>query len=164
MRKLLIAALAGGALFIAISFLVRAFESPETKIRRRLEQMAADFDGGRAGPCARGLAEEFVDTTTGAGVGDVHAVLVRMTFAERDPKTNEFLHRVAFPEDSMAIRLDAADPERATVDLVAVFEEKRGSEWKVEWRVAIAAEMAEGDDGWQVLRTTHETLEGARLH
>ena len=148
---------------IGVSIVKNALASPETKIRWRLEKMSKDFDLGRAGPCCRGLTDDFRDDTSGAEAQDVRAILSRMTLAERDPETKELLYRVSLPEDEMTIFVDPADPSEAHVDLVATFEKLTGGEWRLYWRVAIAAELLDGDDGWQIHRSTHETLEGQRF-
>jgi len=163
MKRVIVAVAAIAALILGISLVIRALESPETKIRKRLLRMAEDFDGGRSGPCSRGLAEDFVDATTGARVSEVRALLAQMSLSERDPRTKEFLHRVTLPEEEMTVLLDPAEPTKAQVDFIAIFEERRGEEWRLEWRVSISAEMFDGEDGWQVRRTTHETLEGQRF-
>lgn len=162
-RKSLLALAAVAALILAIPIVRLSLASPESRIRRHLQQMASDFDRGRAGPCARGLSEEFRDDTTGAGASEVRAILAQMSLAERDPETKEFLHRVTLADEEMTVAIDAADPTRARVDLIATFEELHGGEWRLEWRVAISAEMRDEDGGWRVLRTTHETLAGHRF-
>jgi hypothetical protein len=162
MRRVIIIVLALNA-FAGIGFLaLRGCATPEERVRARLLRCAEDFDDGRAGPCARVLAGEFLDETSGADAQLVAGALFRMTLSDREPGTNVFLHRVDLPLEAMEIVIDPADPARAHVDLVAVFEELRDGQWRLEWRVAISADMADGKDGWKVHRTTHETLEGNR--
>ena len=160
MKKLMVTAAAVAVIGLGGFFVATAMASPETKIRWRLEEMAEDFNLARPGPLSRGLADDFREETAGVGKQDIRAFVTQMTFTERDKETKKFLHRVTLPEEEMSIEVDPADSTKAHVDLVATFEKLRKGSWDLSWRVSIDADLVDGDDGWQVLRATHETLEG----
>ncbi len=163
MKKLTFALFACAVLSLGIIVAFTAFASPEKKIRWRLQEMAKDFNLARPGPCTRGLTDDFRDETSGIESQDIRLLLTRMTFSEKNPKTYEFLYRVALPEEELTIVVDEADPSKAHVDLVATFEKIAKGEWGLHWRVSISADLTNGDGGWQVRRTTHETLEGRQF-
>lgn len=161
MNRFLLAALAAFAAFFGARAIVRALASDETKIRWVLEDMADGFNATRMSRVLGGLANDFLDETSGADRELVHAGLARLFFEEKDPETKRFLYRVEIPKQDVSIERDG---ETANVDLAATFFEVHGATEKLVWKARIHAAFAKTKDGWKIRRSENQTVEGGRLH
>ncbi len=161
MNRFLLAALAAFAAFFGVRAIVRALASDETKIRWVLEDMADGFNSTRMSRVLGGLANDFLDETSGADRELVHAGLARIFFEEKDAETKRFLYRVEIPKEDVSIRVDG---ETANVDLAATFFEVHGAAEKLVWKARIHAAFAKTKDGWKIRRSENQTVEGGRLH
>jgi hypothetical protein len=162
MRQALL--IAGAILVVALAanWVRRALMSDEARIRELLETMADGFNRSRTGDCLDGLAEDFREETTGVDKGSIGNFLRLLFLRERDPQTKKFTYRVELPEAELKIEVSAKQEGQARVDLVADFFKLAGEDWKLFWKARITADLEEGEDGWQVKRSRHETLEGRR--
>jgi hypothetical protein len=155
---LLLAALVA---FVALARAVYVWmASDETRIRWVIERMEEGFDAGSANGATSGLAPGWRHEGQVHERRMVHDGLLRVFWEERDPKTKELLLRVEVPEESLAIRVDG---ERAELEAQARFERRRGGEWQPQWTIAIEAELALGEDGWEIVRSRHRDVEGRDL-
>lgn len=150
-------------LLLAGRFLYLAFASDETRIRWKIERMADGFNDTRSNPCMEGLAKEYVDSPSGADRELVHQALVHLFFTAKDPETKKFLYRVEIPEEEVKTSVADGEPDTATLDALARFHEVRGDMHTLAWEIRFQGDLVEGEDGWQFVRTRHETLAGARL-
>jgi hypothetical protein len=162
MRRLLISVLTVGLAALLVWRIALALVPADTRIRWRLEGMAEAFDATRLSPVAAGLAPDFRDQTSGyerALVLD----LLRAFYLEH--ARGVFPYDVDLPEDLIAIDL-GEDGATAHATFVADFSALTGDTWKPAWSVQIEAELLSTDDGWRIVRSTHETLTGdvRRLH
>ena len=66
-----------------------------------------------------------------------------------------FRYRVDFDWDELEVVGDTA-----SVLVTVLFERLRGESWETRWKARIEAELRDGDEGWEITRTRHETLEG----
>ena len=151
-----------GVFVLILLLIFRGGMTPEEQIRARLIEMAEDFSRGRSGPCSEAFSDRYRDSS-GIGKGDVRAMIAQASFSERDPETQLFLYRASLPVEEMQITVDADDPESAEVEMTALFEQKRGAEWRVVWKARVRAQLVEEDDGWQLVKSDHTTLEGRRF-
>ena len=159
MKKIVHLGLACAAV-VVLFFVFPGSSTPEEKIQKRLLQMERDFSRGNGRLCSKGLTDDFRDGTSGIGKADFRSILAQMVLTEKDKNTNQFLYRVVLPVEEMSIAVDPADPTRAHVDLVAVFEKLSGEEWRLFWKAAVSGDLIEGKDGWQIRQSTHVTLDG----
>ncbi len=162
MRQALLQTMALVGLFLAGRFLFLALASDETRVRWVIERMAKGFNDTRASPCLDGFALEYVDTTSGADRQTMHRALAYLFFTKKDETTKKFLYEVEMPEDELKISVQDGDAPTATAEGVARFFEVRGEEKKLAWEVRFRGELAEGEDDWEFVRTTHETVSGER--
>lgn len=162
-RQALVATVAVVGLYFAGRWLVLAFASDATKIRWQLERMTDGFNATRAGPCLDALAPTYVDTTSGADREAVHAALVHVFFTAKDPKTKKFTYQAEMPEGELKIVVMPGDAPTATVDALTRFFEVHGDACTLAWEIRWHGELAEGEGGWALVRTRHETTSGARL-
>ena len=79
---------------------------------------------------------------------------------ERDRETRELLSKVEVDEDAAAITVEG---ERATLACEALFSRLRRGTWEEAWRARFTAELVDGDDGWEIVRSRHEDLRGTHL-
>jgi hypothetical protein len=140
--------------------------APEVRVGWFLDEMVDNFNRSRPGACAGGLSEDFRDETSGAGHREIHGYLVQLYLRARDPETKEFLYRVEAPADERQVDI-GEEPTTARAQLVARFHEIRRSggivSEKLVWEVRIDADLRDGEDGWQVERTTHKSTHGGRM-
>jgi hypothetical protein len=163
MRQAFLQTMALVGLFLAGRFLYMALASDETRVRWVIERMVEGFNDTRASPCLDGFATSYVDTSSGADRETVHRALAYLFFTRKDETTKKFLYEVEMPENDLSITVVDGDAPTATAEGVARFFEVHGEERKLAWEVRFRGELAEGDDGWQFVRTTHETSAGTRL-
>ena len=157
MQKILLASLAVLLAALLGWRLALALAPQETRVRRRLEAMAAGFNETRLRPIAAGLAPDF--RSEGEGL-DRPALLdgLRAHFLEH--ARSRFPHRVELPGELLDIELRGEDT--ADVRLVAEFRVLRDEAWEEAWTIEVEAVMHRGEDGWQVRRADHVTLRGDR--
>jgi hypothetical protein len=159
LKKVLLSALALAALYLGIGGLVRFFASDETKIRWLVEGMEEAYDAGRPGSCVGPLARDWRHD----GYSLDREMLLGGLFQaarDRDRETRELRTRVDVEPGSLEI---AVDGERATLAAVARFERLRAGEWQESWRARIEAELVDGDEGWEIVKSRHEDLAGTHL-
>ena len=136
-----------------------AFASDETRIRRRLGAMIADFNDGELGAVAGGLAGDFRDLTTGLDREQLLGVLRYAIFHERDPRTRKFALRVELDEERLEIQVDG---EAARLVLPIRIHRLTGGEVTATRAGEVKAELRCGDDGWQLTRARHTWQPGGR--
>ena len=133
----------------------------ETRIRQLIETMVEAFNDRDAGDCAAGLADDFREETVRLGKPEIHALLVYLFFARRDPRTGEAPYRIEVPPESLRTTLGPGDDE-AKVEFIARFLEDRGKGARPVWEAAISAEVVKVDGEWKVKRSSHESASGKR--
>lgn len=163
MKRVLLALLLLGLLFVGARALVWLLASDETRIRWRIEAMVEGFNATRMNPILDGLAREFVEETWGADRELARAGLARLFLERKDPVSRGFLYVLEVPDEELAIELQPGEPARAKVGMVLQVEERRGAERTLAWKARLEGELVESDDGWKFTRARCDTLEGARL-
>jgi hypothetical protein len=151
-RRTLLTFLAVGAVALALWRACEARVPPEEKIRRCIEAQLDGLHRGQARPILDGLADSFVDRSSGATRDDVRRTLFLLLREATDAKTGEFDHvGTLAEEDGLEIEL-ASDGESARVRLHVLFH-RRGSEPPLlTWDARIEGELRPLD-GWQWVRT-----------
>lgn len=146
--------LGGRALWLAL-------RSDEDEIRTRLEAACEGFGEARMNPILEFLSPAFVDETSGFHRDDVRAAIAGAFFQEKDPVTKGFPYRAAVVPDSLAIDV-AARPEGGTAEVrfSVRITDTRGGEERTAWEFALKGSLQDGDDGWQLVRATHDTSSG----
>ena len=158
-RKILGLVLALGALYLVGAWLVDTFTSDETKIRRIVADMEEAYNAGKPGSCVGPLAKDWRHE----GYELDRELLLGALFQasrERDRETKQLLSCVAVDEDAAEVTLDG---ERATLACEAVFSRLRHGAWEETWRIHAEAELADGDDGWRIVKSRHQDLRGTQL-
>jgi hypothetical protein len=158
-KKLLGLALALGALYVVGAWLVDLFTSDETKIRRIVAGMEEAYNEGRPGSCVGPLAKDWrhegheIDRELLLGA-------LFQTARDRDRETKELRTRVEVDEEAAEVSVDG---ERASLACDATLSRLRAGQWSETWRVHIEAELADGDDGWEIVESRHRDLAGTHL-
>ena len=137
-----------------------ALSSDETKIRWLLEGGVEAFNDVRPKSAVAPFADDWVDRTSGVRRDRLHTALVAMAFQERGHKSGIFPWVLTLPEERLMITVLGDDRAKATFECVLTRNAKNGSE--TAWRFRVDAELRDGDDGWEITATEHETLEGRR--
>ena len=158
-KRLFLALLALAALFYGGRGLVRFLASDETKIRRIVAGMEDAYNEGRPGSCvgplARGWRHEGSEIDREMLLGGLF-----QTARDRDRETRQLRSKVEVDEEAAAIVVTG---EQATLTVEAVFSRLRGGAWSETWRARVTAELADGDDGWEIVRSRHEDVAGTHL-
>lgn len=148
---------------VVIDFARRSLASDEARIRWLVEAMAEGFEDRSAGRAVGGLAKDWRDLTSGIEREELRQGLVAWSFERRD-SAGEAPYRVELPEERFEVALDPEDEDAARLACVARFLERDGEDAeRVVWEVAIEAELERREEGWRIVRTTHETLLGRRI-
>jgi hypothetical protein len=158
-KRVLFALLALVVLFYAVRGLVRFLASDETKIRRLVAGMEEAYNAGRPGSCVGPLAKDWRHESYQLDRELLLGALFQVA-RERDRETHELLTRVTVDEDAATVTVQ---DERATLALEALFERRRAGAWRETWRVRVEAELADGEDGWQIVKSRHTDLAGTHL-
>ena len=133
--------------------------SDSTRIRWLIEKMERGFNASSARATVSGLADGFVEETSGVEREEIHKFLLYLFFHERDPQTKEFKYRVELDPPEIDI---SAERKAATVKLAARFLERRGGTWQATWEVGIDADLKKGNEGWRIVQSRHRTERGRR--
>ncbi len=136
----------------------RALVSDETRIRWRIEEALEAFNAGRPGSAVEPLAEDWYDRTNGLHKDTLHQILVGVLMQERGAREG-FPWVLALNEETLTIAVGSEG--RAESSLEASLARRRGDALETTWRVVIQAEWRDGEDGWQVVSTEHQTLSGS---
>jgi hypothetical protein len=136
----------------------RGFADDETKIRWMLDDAVASFNAGRPRSAVAPFSADWYDRTTGIHKDTLQNALTAMAWQERGNSSGPPWNLV-LAEDSLAI--DVFDG-RAQATFELVLSQRRGETWSEQWHLAIDADLADGDDGWEIVESSHRTLEGRR--
>ena len=138
---------------------LRWFASDETKIRRIVASMEEAYNAGAPSDCVEPIAANWHHAGTELDRRELFAALLGIA-RERERETRELRTRVEVDEAAAEIVVAG---ERATLALEAAFQRRRGAEWQPSWQVRITAELVDGEDGWEIVASRHEDLEGTHL-
>jgi len=147
---LLILWFGGRALWYALS-------GDEDQIAWVLDEMVDGFNDTRMRSVLGGFSRDFRDESSGATRAEVHQALASLFMSELDPETKEFLLRVELPTDDLEIDLvegTGDEPSRAKLVLHPRFTTRESGTEELYWDATVHVEMVEGDDGWQLVRTS----------
>ena len=148
--------------FVGTGFVLRrALASDETRIRRLVEGLVDGFNDERAARALRGFARDFLDETSGADRELVHTAVVHLFFTRRDPETKEFTLRLEVPEDTLIIEVLTPDEAARANGVLRLFQRAAERE-ELLWEVSFQGQLAQIDDRWRFVRSTHETVGGTR--
>ena len=136
----------------------RSLASDETKIRWMIEAAVEGFNDGKTGSALAPLSDDWRDRAAGLQKNTLHQILVAAVFQEKDPTNNEFALELIVPPELLVIVV--AEDDVATATMQARFSRKRGPERTSLWIISIEADLRVGEDGWEVWRTNHTSLEG----
>jgi len=143
--------------FLAVRQLVIVLASDETKIEWLIEDMADGFNDAHAGDAVEGLAKDWRHEGSGIDRPTLQAALFQEFRSFGESKRGRETYRVEVLEDLLTIRVDG---ETATVAGEAEFARAHEDEWSTVWRIRFAAELANGEAGWEIGTSRHENLEG----
>ena len=136
---------------------IHALASDETRIRWMVEAMEEGFNDGSAKGATGGLGRDWRhEGMDGLDAETLRGMLLR-EFMELRRRDGELSVRIEVPEDTLAITVDG---ESATLECEALMERRREGKWTGAWRSRIEGELRKGEEGWEILRTRHEDLEG----
>lgn len=156
-RVLLLLALAL-VVVLGVRWVVLALVPDETKIRWVVEEMEEGFNEGSAKRSVSGLAEDWSHEHAR---GMTAELLQRYLFGEFQGMRAQGDHRldarVEVDEDELSIQVDG---QEASLDGEATFSRLQAGEWVPNWRVRFHARLEDRDDGWLVVRSSSEDLEG----
>ena len=158
-KRILLALLALAALYYGGRSLVRFFASDETKTRRLVAQMEEAYNEGSPGSCVGPLAKDWrhegyeIDRELLLGA-------LFQTARDRDRETHQLRSKVDVDEDAVEVTVDG---EHATLTTEATFSRLRAGKWEESWHLCITAELQDGDDGWEIVKSRHQDLRGTQL-
>ncbi len=139
---------------------LRGLASDETKIRWKIEQMFEGYNTGRAGLGVAHLHKNWRHEAYELDRELLRGALIRASMQDRDRETKELTSRVELLEDSLVISVAEA---QANIELRAAFSRRRDGEWTEGWRIRVEADLEKGDEGWQIVTSRHDDLEGTQL-
>lgn len=158
-KRILFALIALVVLFLGARSLLRFFSSDETKIRRLVAQMEEAYNAGKPGSCVGPLSKDWRHE----GYELDRELLLGALFQaarERDKETRQLRTRVEVDEQAVVVTVDG---EHATLATEATFFRLRAGAWEESWRMRIEAELSDGDDGWEIVKSRHQDERGTHL-
>lgn len=159
MKRILLGLAAAAALCLVVLLLVRLFTSDETRIRRMVAGMEEAYNEGKPGSCVAPLAKDWRHEGSEIDRELLLGALIQ-TSQDRERETRQLRTRVEVDEDAAVV---AVKGERATLAAEAIFWRLRAGEWHEAWRARIEAELADGEDGWQIVKSRHQDVSGTHL-
>ena len=160
MKKAIVVVVAAGLLYLFGQYLYRALASEETRIGWLLDDVERGFNTCRAGLTVEGFSEKFREKTARISREELRSVLAYLFMTHRHPETKEFRHKVEM--EDVRITFPDVDQGTARVTLRAVFHYRRKKEFEVAWTVEIDADLENGPDGWNIVSSTHQGVDGKR--
>lgn len=160
LRKIGLALVAAGVLWLGIRALVRALASDATRIRWNIEDACEGFSDARMAPILDVLARDFVDDTAGARRDDVRTGAAYEFFTEKDPRTRQFPLRAELVPGSLLVDVKDGSPRTAQARFTIRVTDTRGGGARTVWEFRVTGSMIDGDEGWQLTRSTHQDLAG----
>ncbi len=158
-KKILLLTLSFAGLYFGARSLVRFFASDETKIRRLVAGMEEAYNEGKPGSCVGPLAKDWrhegYELDRELLLGGLF-----QTARDRDRETRQLRTRVEVDEEAVVVTVEG---EHATLTTAATFFRLRAGTWAESWHLCIEAELADGDDGWEIVKSRHEDLRGTQL-
>jgi hypothetical protein len=138
-------------------WLVGLSASAESRIRELLHSEAAAFNRAAALSVLSGFATDYRDETADVDRQTLKAVLL-WAFRNRRDRTGRFRMRVELPDDplTIAVRGDAAE---AAFRLLLW--DRAGAGESLVWELAVTAVLTDGEAGWRIASSRHQTLRGA---
>lgn len=161
MRKLALFVVLIALAWIGVRELVRTLASDEDKIRARLEAACEGFGNARMNPILEFLSPAFVDETSGFHRDDVRGAIASAFFSEKDPETKGFPYRAVVVPDSLVIEVGKPAEKSAEVRFTIRITDTRGGRDRVAWEFGLTGVMSDGNDGWQLVRASHDTSSGS---
>jgi len=160
MKKAILVVIGAGLLYLFGQLLYRALASDETRIGWLLDDVARGFNKCRAGLTVEGFSEEFREKTAHKTRAELRRVLAYLFMTHRHPESKEFRFRVKIE----GVRITFPDPPKSTAQatLRAVFHYLRKKEFEPVWTVEIDAKLENGPNGWKVVSSTHQGVDGKR--
>jgi hypothetical protein len=137
----------------------RWLASDETEIRWLVADMEEAYNAGDPSGCVEPIAAGWHHAGNELDRRMLFGALLQIA-QERERETRELRSRVEIDEEAATITLAG---ERATLVLDAQFQRRKGAEWQPSWQVRITAELVDGDDGWEIVASSHEDLAGTHL-
>jgi hypothetical protein len=159
LKKILLPLVALIALYLGAGLVIRFFASDETKIRWLVAQMEEAYNAGRPGSCVGPLAKDWRHEGYSIDREQLLGGLFQAA-RERDRETRELRTRVEVDEEAVEVTLDGS---RATLATEARFFRLRAGAWEPSWHLRVTAELEDGDDGWEIVKSRHEDLAGTHL-
>ena len=160
MKRIFLALLLVIAGYVGGRWIVDFFVSDETKIRNAVEEMVEGFNEGSGKRATSGLAETWTHGKTEMRRQELRGYLLSEFQQQRSQKARRLTVRVEVPEETLVVTVNG---DSAEMVLEANFEKLGGEEWKPLWRMRVTATLSKLEDGWRIVRTEKEDLEGRGL-
>ena len=146
--------------YFAGRYAVDLFLSDETRIRNAIEEMEEGFNEGSGKRATSGLADTWLHEGQSMRRDDLRGYLLAEFQQQRSRKARRLTLRVDVLDDLLIVEVDG---DRAEATIEAFFEKLRGESWEPLWRMRVQASLEKGEDGWKIVRTAKEDLEGNGL-
>ncbi len=161
MKRIALALMGLAGLWLGARWLWQSLRSDEDKIRARLEAACEGFSEARMNPILELLAPGFVDEMSGFHRDDVRAAVASAFFQEKDPVTKGFPYRAVVVSESLVIEVGKpAAGSAETRATIGITDTRDGAE-RTAWEFALTGTLQETDDGWQLVHTRHDTVQGS---
>jgi hypothetical protein len=145
-------ALVGRALWFALA-------GDDTRIRWLLADEVAAFNDASALRSLRGFAEDYREETIGLDKLSLRRALLYLFTRDGDRPTDRFAYRVEMPDEDLSVEVEPAG-NRATARFRLLLFQGLNDRKPPTWELRVTAELAQGDGGWLIVRSRHETTSG----
>jgi len=140
-------------------WIYRSLESDETRVRRLVTALVADFNGENVRAMAGAFAEKFRDATRKLDRRQVLQILQYVVLRARDAKAKRFALRAALVDDAVSVEIDP-DGETARASFAVRIEQSIDGQWTDPDVCTIDAEIGKIEGDWQLVMTKHTWSRG----
>ena len=167
MNRIILLALALILLSLGARLVFSHFVSEETKIRWLVEDMVEGFNAGKARQSVRGLDSNWSHAERPLDRDMLRGFILGEAMQGGLGSRRAFPWRVELPPDSLRIQV-AEDEDSAALEAELLFSHNRSgteepADWELQWHLRLLAELHPTDEGWRILKSRHEDIQGALI-
>ncbi|MFT5689920.1 MAG: hypothetical protein ACI8PQ_002769 [Planctomycetota bacterium] len=164
------------AVLIAVLLILGAFgarelssrlASEEKQIHWMLEEMVEGFDQGKGRQATSGLGPKWAHAGRPVDREQIRGFIIAEAMQANQKDAGDYPWDVDIPEETLRIEV-AEDGASANLEAEVIFSilEQTGEDdgrWEPRWHLRLQAELRSTVDGWKIISSSHEDIQGVML-
>jgi len=160
MKRVLLILLGAVVLWFGFRGLRYALASDETKIEWLLERMEEGYNEGHAGRTVSGFHRDWHHADYPIDREQVRGGVFVMDREQRAQGSGELTRRVSIGREELVIEVSG---DHASARFPLTFARLEQGAWHDTWKARVFAELEHGENGWLIVSSRHEDIEGTAL-